>query len=78
MHPLIPIEELEKLTEPELLGIEARLRDLILTHDLPEADLLRCLASLSNAVFVLAMRGSKASLNGTASYSRLGRPGNAP
>lgn len=56
MHPLIDIAELDKLTDIDLLRLEARLRELILTHDLAEADLLRCLASLSNAVFVRALR----------------------
>ncbi len=56
MHHLIPIDELDKLTDIELIEVEARLRDLILTHDLTESDLRRCLASLSNAVFVRVMR----------------------
>lgn len=56
MHPIIPIEELEKLTELELLGLEARLRDIILTLDLNDADLRRCLASLSNTVYVRQLR----------------------
>jgi hypothetical protein len=77
MHPLISIEELEKLTEPELLCLEARLRDLILTRDLPEADLLRCLASLSNAVYVLAMRGAEAPFSGIASTASPPRSGGA-
>lgn len=58
MHPLIPIEALEPLTDAELIDLEARLRDLILTHDLPEADLLRCLASLTNLGFVIAARAA--------------------
>ena len=57
MHPLIDIAELDKLTDFDLLRLEARLRELILTHDLAQGDLLRCLASLSNAVFVSARRG---------------------
>jgi hypothetical protein len=56
MHNLIPIDELDKLTDLELIELEARLRDLILTVDLHESDLRRCLASLSNAVFVRERR----------------------
>ena len=56
MHPLIDITTLEKLTDAELLRLEAALRDLILSRDLSEADLRRCLASLSNAVFVCLTR----------------------
>lgn len=56
MHPLITIDEMEKLTDFELLILEARLRDLILTRDLPDADLRRCLASLTNAVFARERR----------------------
>lgn len=56
MHPLIPINEIEKLTDVELLVLEARLKDIIFSRDLPEADLQRCLASLSNATFVRALR----------------------
>jgi hypothetical protein len=56
MHNLIPIEELDKLTEPELLDLEARLRDIILTHELGDADLRRCLISLSNATYVRQLR----------------------
>jgi len=56
MHQLITIDEMEKLTDCELLILEARLRDLILTRDLPDADLRRCLASLTNAVFVRERR----------------------
>ena len=59
MHPLIAIADLDKLNDFELLCLEARLRELILTHDLTEADRLRCLASLSNAVFVRSLRVSK-------------------
>lgn len=64
MHPLTPIEELDKLTDDELLGLEAELRDLILTRNLRDADLRRCLASLSNAVFVRSIRarGSRLAL----------------
>jgi hypothetical protein len=58
MHNLIPIEELEKLTDRELLDLEARLRDIILTHELGDADLRRCLISLSNAVFVRMRRAN--------------------
>ncbi len=56
MHPLIPISEIEKLTDIELLVLEARLEDIIFSRDLPEEDLQRCLASLSNASFVRALR----------------------
>lgn len=56
MHPLIPIDELDKLTDLELIELEARLRELILTVDLHESDLRRCLASLSNAVYVRERR----------------------
>ena len=41
MHPLIEIPELEKLTDGELILLEARLRDIILTRDLPDGDELR-------------------------------------
>jgi hypothetical protein len=60
MHPLIDIAELDKLTDIDLLRLEAHLRELILTHDLAEADLMRCLASLSNAVFVRTLRARPA------------------
>lgn len=56
MHPLITIAEMEKLTDFELLILEARLRDLILTRDLADDDLTRCLASLTNAVFARERR----------------------
>lgn len=56
MHPLIPISEIEKLTDIELLVLEARLKDIMFSRDLPEADLQSCLASLSNASFVRALR----------------------
>lgn len=52
MHNLIPIDELDKLTDLELIELEARLRDLIHTVDLDEGDLRRCLASLSNILYV--------------------------
>lgn len=58
MHNLIPIEELDKLNDRELLDLEARLRDIILTHELGDTDLRRCLGSLSNAVFVRQLRGN--------------------
>jgi hypothetical protein len=58
MHNLIPMEELEKLTDRELLDLEARLRDIILTHELGDADLRRCLASLSNVVFIRTRRAA--------------------
>lgn len=67
MHYLIPIEELIKLTDYELLGLEDRLRDIILTHDLGDADLRRCLTSLSNAVHVRSLREPRARLG-------IGRP----
>lgn len=60
MHPLIPIDELTKLTDYELLDLEARLRDIILTHDLSDADLRRCLGSLRNAVYVRSLREPRA------------------
>jgi hypothetical protein len=56
MHHLIPIDELDKLTDLELIELEARLRDLILTADLRDHDLQRCLASLTNAVYVRQRR----------------------
>ena len=56
MHHLIPIDELDKLTDLELVELEARLRDLILNADLRECDLRRCLCSLSNAVYVRERR----------------------
>jgi hypothetical protein len=58
MHNLIPIDELDKLTDLELIELEARLRDLILTADLHDTDLRNCLASLSNAVYVRLRRPS--------------------
>lgn len=57
MHPLIPIEELAKLTDSELAYIEAWLRDLVLRPSLDDVDRARCAASLSNAVFVITLRG---------------------
>lgn len=59
MHPLIDIAELDKLNDIELIRLEAALRDIIFTHDLARADLLRCLASLSNAVFVRSLREAR-------------------
>lgn len=59
MHPLIPIEELAKLSDRDLLDLEARLRDIILNHDLAEHDLRRCLASLSNAVYAISLRDTQ-------------------
>jgi hypothetical protein len=56
MHHLIPIDELDKLTDLELIELEARLRDLILNADLRDNDLVRCLASLSHAVYVRERR----------------------
>ena len=56
MHPLIPIDDLDRLSDLELIRLEAALRDLILTADLGDADLRRLLASLSNAVFVRERR----------------------
>lgn len=64
MHNLIPIEELEKLTEAELLDLEARLRDIILTHELGDEDLRCCLVSLSNATYVrLRLRGRSVTIS---------------
>lgn len=59
MHPLIPIYELTALSDRELRDLEARLRDIILTHNLPEAVLRNCLASLSNAVFIRSLRETR-------------------
>ena len=59
MHPLIEIPELEKLTDGELILLEARLRDIILTHELNDADLRRLLGSLSNAVYVRSLRAPR-------------------
>ena len=56
MHHFIPIEALDKLTDLELIELEARLRDLILSVDLDDADLRRCLASLSNMLYVRERR----------------------
>ncbi|HEV2817040.1 MAG TPA: hypothetical protein VGW40_07450 [Allosphingosinicella sp.] len=56
MHYLIPIDGLDKLTDLDLIELEARLRDLILTVDLHEDDLRRCLASLSNILYVRERR----------------------
>lgn len=56
MHNLIPIYELDKLTDLELLDLEARLRDIILTHDLGDADLRCLLLSLRNIAYVLSLR----------------------
>lgn len=60
MHPLIPIEELAKLSDRDLLILEARLREIILTDDLSEDALTRCLASLSNAVYVRSLKAQQA------------------
>jgi len=59
MHPLITIDVLGRLTDADLLDLEARLRNFILTADLSESDLRRCLASLSNAIYVLSFRTSR-------------------
>lgn len=56
MHPLIPIEALDTLTDAELLILEARLREILLTQELAESDLARCLLSLRNAVYVRVTR----------------------
>ena len=56
MHNLIQIEELDKLTDQELLDLEACLRDIILTCELGDEDLRRCLITLSNAVYVRQLR----------------------
>jgi len=56
MHNLIPIDELEHLTDLELIELETRLRDLILSVDLHEADLRSCLAALSNVGYVRERR----------------------
>jgi hypothetical protein len=56
MHNLIPIDELEHLTDLELIELETRLRNLIRIEDLPDADLRSCLAALSNAIYVRARR----------------------
>ena len=61
MHPLIDIDTLDKLTDAELLRLEAALRELVLTQDLDGADLRRCLASLSNSIFVRLRRSAPAS-----------------
>jgi hypothetical protein len=53
---MIPIDELEKLTDFELLALESRLRDIILTRALDEDDRARCAASLSNTIFVRLRR----------------------
>lgn len=58
MHPLISIHELDKLTDLELAFLEARLREIILTRELCDADLTRCAATLSNAVYVRTLRRS--------------------
>lgn len=63
MHPFITIDEMEKLTDFELLVLEAHLRDAILTLNLSDENLTRCLASLTNAVFVRQRRPHVA-LNG--------------
>lgn len=56
MHPLMTIGDLDKLTDAELIRLEALLRDLAFAPSLADADLERVLASLSNAVFVRASR----------------------
>lgn len=56
MHPIISIEELAKLSDRDLLELEARLRDIILTHELEDGDLRRCLVSLTNTVYVRSLR----------------------
>lgn len=56
MQQTIPIHELTKLTDAELLNLEAALRDLILTQSLTDEGRARCATSLSNAVFVLSLR----------------------
>jgi hypothetical protein len=58
MHPVIPHDELSKLTLEELLCLEAALRDVILHSPLNDADLRRCLQSLSNVVEVLTLRST--------------------
>jgi hypothetical protein len=57
MHPLISIEELAKLSDSDLRDLEACLSNIILTHPLEQADLRRCLASLSNAVYLRSLKG---------------------
>ncbi len=64
MHPLIEIPELEKLTDGELILLEARLREIVLNHDLTYADLRRLLCSLSNAVYVRSLRTPLSPLSG--------------
>ena len=65
MHPLITIDELDKLTDRNCSISRLALRDLILTHDLGDADLRRCLITLSNAVYVrqLRLRGRSVTIN---------------
>ena len=63
MRDLIPIDELERLTELELIELETRLRHLILTPDLNADDLRLCLIMLSNVVFARHMRPHRRALN---------------
>lgn len=63
MHNLITIEDLDKLTDLELRNLEARLRDMILTHDLADTDLRRCLISLSDAVYVRQRRAVRPAIS---------------
>lgn len=56
MHPLITIDDLAKLSDFDLVIIEARLRDLALCADLGDADLRRVLASLSNTIYLRSTR----------------------
>lgn len=78
MHPLIPIYELTALSDRELLDLEAHLRTIVLTHDLPETDLRNCLASLSNAVFVRSLRDSPWSLRNRCGENPPGSSAPAP
>lgn len=48
MHPIIPIAELEKLTDEELRIVQRRLEDFFHACDLTDTDRAHITASLSN------------------------------
>lgn len=48
MHPMIPIAELEKLTDEELRIVQRRLEDFLHACDLTDTDRAHITASLNN------------------------------
>ncbi|WP_273793489.1 hypothetical protein [Brucella anthropi] len=48
MHPMIPIAELEKLTDEELRIVQRRLEDFLHACDLNDTDRAHITASLNN------------------------------